>query len=178
MTTVMNSKTILGSTLAAIFVLSMTMLPALATGHLTIVESSFKNTGAVSKVTIKTAADIPTTGAFGYGVIGTDRILVVTTHGGVGPDSEAQQDQFDSIFHTHAVTLNFASGVCASGIEVATITFEEFGHLKVKGNTIKITGISNEAAGEITGPFASFELSIIGPANAPTNVCVDNLQLF
>jgi len=89
-----------------------------------------------------------------------------------------QTNQADPAFHTHVITLNFASVACASGIEVATITFAEAGQLKVKGNTVKVTAVPVSVTGGLTGTLASFNLSVIGPANAPTNVCVNNLQFF
>jgi len=104
----MNSKAILGASIGMIFALSMIMAPAFASGHLTITDNDAETTGNVSKVRITTAANIPqdgSAGAFGYGAIGTNAILVVTTHGGVGPDSEAQNGQSDPVMHTHVVTL-------------------------------------------------------------------------
>ncbi len=178
----MNTKTILGLSLAAVFVLSMVVAVPLAeaTGHLVITSKTTKNTGAVSKATFTTSVNIPQTGgagAFGYGVIGNSAILAITTHGGVGPDSPAQANQADPVFHTHIVTLG-ASGACASGTEVTSITFAEAGQLKVKGNTVKVTAVPQSLTGGFTGSLASFKLSVIGPANNPTNVCVDMLTIF
>jgi len=167
--------------MASILLLTMVIVPAFAGGHLAITSQATKNTGAVSKVTFTTLANIPqdgSAGAFGYGALGNSAILVITTHGGVGPDSPVQANQADPAFHTHVVTLNFASVACASGVEVATITFAEAGQLKVEGNMVKVSAIPVAATGGLTGTLASFNLSVIGPANAPTNVCVDNLTIF
>ena len=174
------TKTILILAISAILVISMIMVPAFAGGHLVITSKATQNTGAVSKVTFTTLANIPqdgSAGAFGFGVLGNSAILAITTHGGVGPDSPAQANQADPVFHTHIVTLG-ASGACASGTEVTSITFAEAGQLKVKGNTVKVTAVPQSLTGGFTGSLASFKLSVIGPANNPTNVCVDMLTIF
>ena len=86
-------------------------------------------------VSITTGADIPEDGgAFGYGLIflnadgtlDTSAIAVSTTHPGV-QDSEAQQDRFDAIFHTHYVSLAPATHAgCADGaFQVTGITWQE-----------------------------------------------------
>ena len=178
----MTKTVIWGGVLAAVFVISMIVAVPLAdaAGHLVITSKATKDTGAVSKVTFTTLANIPqdgSAGAFGFGAIGNSAILAITTHGGVGPDSPVQANQGDPVFHTHIVTLG-ASGACASGTEVTSITFAEAGQLQVKGNTVKVTAIPVSATGGLTGALASFKLSVIGPANNPTNVCVDMLTIF
>jgi len=171
----------MGASLGVVFALSMILTPVFAGGHLAIVDKDSETTGKVSKVKITTLANIPkdgSAGAFGFAALGTNAILAVTTHGGVGPDSPAQSSQGDPVFHTHVITLNFASIACASGVEVATITFAEVGQVNVNKNRVSVSAIPVSATGEMTGTVASFNLSVIGPANAPTNVCVDNLTLF
>jgi len=54
----------------------------------------------------------------------------------------------------------------------------EVGQVNVNKNRIQVNGIPVSATGEMTGLVASFTLSVIGPANAPTNVCVDNLTVI
>ena len=179
----MTKTVIWGTVFAAVFVISMVAVIPLAdaAGHLAITSKATKNTGAVSKVTFTTSVNIPqdgSAGAFGFAALGNSAILAITTHGGVGPDSPVQANQADPVFHTHVITLNFASGACASGVEVASITFAEAGQLKVKGNTVKVTAIPQSQTGGLTGALASFNLSVIGPLNNPTNVCVDNLTIF
>jgi len=179
----MTKTVIWGGVLAAVFVISMIVAVPLAdaAGHLVITSKATKNTGAVSKVTFTTSVNIPqdgSAGAFGFGVIGNSAILAITTHGGVGPDSSAQANQADPVFHTHVITLNTASIACASGVEVATITFAEAGQLKVKGNTVKVTAVPQSQTGGLTNTLASFTLSVIGLPSAPTNVCVNGLTIF
>ena len=169
-----QTKTILGISLAALFAVFM-IAPAFAVGHLTITEAEVDD----DEVEIEVAADIPTDGsggAFGYGVIGSTGILVAATHGGVGPDHPDQEDQSDPVMHTHEITLGPNLG-CPDNLAIASIINPSF-DIEVDDNELEIEDISTSAAGTLTGPFASFNLSVLGPANNPTAVCVNDLQIF
>lgn len=91
----MNTKTILGVSFAAVFALTMVLVPAYSDGHLAITKTDVKVKTDIAKGTqtldakIKTSADIPTDGSdgFGYGLItGTnadgypENVLALTTH--------------------------------------------------------------------------------------------------
>ena len=175
----MTKTLFLATSLAAIFVASMIMVPAFAGGHLVIEDAKVEKDKGTWDVKIEASADIPTdggSGAFGYGVIGKKAILVATTHGGVGPDHPDQAGQGDPVMHTHVVTLGPNAG-CPDNLAVASITSPSFS-IEVEGDELKIEGIPTSAAGKLTQTTASFTLSVLGPANAPTAVCVNNLQVF
>ncbi len=180
----MTKTVILGTSFAAIFALSMIMVPAFAGGHLAIIGSDVFNHPTNSKVSITVSAPIPqdgSLGAFGFGAIGLNGVIAVTTHGGVGPDSEVQADQSDPVFHTHVVTLK-TTGLCKTpgnpngnpaGLAVASASFEDVGKLKVANNKVKVTGIPNSAVGDLSGDVVAFRLSVVGDPAAPRAICVN-----
>ena len=177
----MTKTIILGISIAAIFTIAMIASPllAFATGHLTITEAEAEEDDGFWEVEIETAADIPTDGtaaAFGYGVIGSTGILVATTHGGVGPDHPDQLTQADPVFHTHVVTLG-PNGGCPDNLAVATIVDPSF-PIEVDDDELEIEDVPTSAAGTLTGPFASFNLSVLGDPASPTAVCVNDLSTF
>ena len=156
----MTQTVLVGTSLALIFVASMIMIPAFAGGHLTFDEVDVDKRSLEIEVT----ADIPqdgSAGAFGYGAFGTKAILAITTHGGVGPDSESQTGAADPILHTHAVTAKTVTP-CASGLAVASASFEEVGDLEVDGNEIEVEKISKSKIGKLTGTVVSFTLTLEG----------------
>src|SRR3990172_3576477 len=103
-------------------------------------------------------------------------IFVATTHGGVGPDHPDQAGQGDPVMHTHVVTLGPNAG-CPDNLAVASITSPSFS-IEIDNDELEIEGVPTSAAGKLTQTTASFTLSILGPANAPTAVCVNDLQVF
>ena len=142
----MNTKTILGISLAAVFAIAMIASPIgvdAAGSFLEIKKAkvTIDDDDEFEKAKIKTNAKIPKNGsggAFGYGIIsgaGLEAIAVTTTHGGV-LDSEAQNDDASNpVFHNHYVALQNSAdgtGLCP-GLEVRDITWEEPGDVKVKG---------------------------------------------
>ena len=177
----MKTKTILGISLAAVFTIAILASPlyAFAADHLVITDAEAEEDDGLWEVEIKTAADIPTDGsadAFGYGVISSLGVLVATTHGGVGPDHPDQQGQGDPVMHTHVITLGGNAG-CPDNLAVATITSPSF-DIEVDDDELEIEDVPTSAAGTLTGPFASFNLSVLGPLNNPDAVCVNDLLLF
>lgn len=91
-------------------------------------------------------------GAFGYGVVtldglggSGDSLMAATTHKGVLDSEKQNGDQFSPVWHTHYVQLDgtTASDYCEStngaaglpALEVATLSFEEPGKVKVKKQT-------------------------------------------
>ncbi len=171
----MTRTKIFGATIALVFAVSMIGTAFAASNFLTVVSAT---TGEDSTLTTK--SPIPTNGnkgAFGYGVIGATGVLVATTHGGVGPDTEAQEDQSDPVMHIHTVTLGPNAG-CPDGTAVTSITDESDDmQAIVDGKTLVMKGYTGQV-GALTSIVASFTLSVIGnPAN-PTAVCVNDLQVF
>ena len=150
----MNSKTILGISLAAVFAVFM-IVPAFAGGHLAITEAEVDD----DEVEIEVAADIPTdgsAGAFGYGAFTTDgKVVAVTTHGGVGPDSESQEDASDAVFHSHLVTPTTDTD-CDSGLAVDSASFEEIADFEVDDNEVEIEDFDEE----LNGVVVSFGLTV------------------
>jgi hypothetical protein len=96
--------------------------------------------------TIETGGTIPRDGknAFGYGILtgaGNDGIIVSTTHAGM-LDSELQTNANDPVWHNHFVKLaKNLSGRCGDNPEVADITMESPGKVKVKENRVIVDGI-------------------------------------
>ena len=156
----MTKKVLVATSLTAIFVASMIMVPAFAGGHLTFDEVEVEGRSLEIEVT----ADIPqdgSAGAFGYGAFGTKAILAIATHGGVGPDSESQTGAADPVLHTHAVTAKTVTP-CPSGLAIASASFEEVGDLEVDGNEIEVENISKKKIGKLTGTIVSFTLTLVG----------------
>jgi len=156
----MTKKVLVVTSLTAIFVASMIMVPAFAGGHLTFDEVEVEGRSLEIEVT----ADIPqdgSAGAFGYGAFGTKAILAIATHGGVGPDSESQTGAADPVLHTHAVTAKTVTP-CPSGLAIASASFEEVGDLEVDGNEIEVENISKKKIGKLTGTIVSFTLTLVG----------------
>ena len=157
----MTKTILLGATLAAVFAVSMMMVPAFAGGHLVLDKVEVKD-NVKQSLEINAGANIPqdgSVGAFGYGAFGTKAVLAITTHGGVGPDSETQTGTADPVFHTHAVQLTTTTP-CASGLAVASASFKEVGDLEVSGDTVEVKNISNGKIGTLTGTVVSFTLTV------------------
>jgi len=168
------TKTILFAiTLAAVFSVAMVApVSAASSGFLDIKKAELGEDSY--KITTKSAIPKKNAGAFGYGLIDTDTfsVIAVTTHGGVGPDSETQTDAGDGVFHTHLVQLTFENPNC--DIAVETASFEEVGEASVRGNTLTVTGITPELAGNT---FVSFTLSV--PTGDPVDaICVHPVEFF
>ena len=167
----MTKKVFLGAALAAVFVLSMIMVPVFAAGHVNLQKVEVKDTGKQS-VEINVLAAIPqngAAGAFGFGAIGSKAILGVTTHGGVGPDSEAQAGGTGPVFHTHALQLKTVAAVtCASTTAVASASFKEVGDLEVTGVTVEVKNITGVS--KLTGTVVSFLLSVDAGGDIYVNI--------
>ena len=156
----MNTKSILGLSLAAVFALAMiaSAIGVDAAGSFLDVKKAkvtIDDDDEFEKAKIKTNAKIPKNGdggAFGYGIIsgaGLEAIAVTTTHGGV-LDSEAQSDASDPVFHNHYVALQASTdgtGLCP-GLEVRDITWQEPGDVKVKGKKATMKDVPFEFDGE------------------------------
>ena len=117
----MNTKTKLGISLAAIFVLSAVLIPAYAVGHLAIdktevkVKTDFVKGKETVDVKIKASVPIPTTGptAFGYGIFsdGNDNVVALTSHLGVLDHSSQGGNPLDPVFHAHVLDLAPVTGL-------------------------------------------------------------------
>ena len=147
-----NRKLLLGVSFAATF--ALIAFTPLASAISDIFSASITEDDVSLDATFTTASKINKggqDGAFGYGVVtlsglggSGDSLMVATTHAGVY-DSASQSGQFDPVWHTHYVQLdgttagdycestNTAAGLPA--LEVANLSFEEPGKVKVKKQT-------------------------------------------
>ncbi len=167
----MNSRAIWGTALAAVFVLSLIMIPAFAGAHLVIDTAEAKTVKGKSKVEVTTVGNFEGgPGAFGLGAIGkSGKVIAVTTHGGVGPDSEAQAGGTGPVFHTHALQLKTVAAVtCASTTAVASASFKEVGDLEVTGVTVEVKNITGVS--KLTGTVVSFLLSVDAGGDIYVNI--------
>ncbi len=165
----------MGISLAAVFAVSMAILPATASDASFLDILGTKVSANQNSAQITTAATIPTdgnSGLFGYGIGAENGVLGITSHGGVGPDSEGQDDSDDASFHTHLVTAT-PSKQCPNGVLVTSASFEEVGNAHVAGNKITVSNIDNDATGELAEDAFSFTL---GPTKNGKGLCVNPHQ--
>ena len=197
----MNTKTILGISLAAVFAVSL-LGGAYASGYLTIESASVSATATeITKAKINTGDKIPTKGeaALGYGIVtsGTD-LVVATTHAGVLDSEEQKGDPTSPKWHNHYVKLApdaaCVSPVNPSGLRVVDISYESPGKVHVKSDKIELkdvplgvipthigiapNAVSVATTGTYVGAVASFTLSVIPDPTYGVGVCVDNLAPF
>lgn len=175
----MKTKIVVGISLAAVFAFSMMMTPAFAGAHLVLVSAEAKTVKGESKVEVTTMGDFELgPGAFGLGAIGkSGKVIAVTTHGGVGPDSEAQAGGTGAVFHTHVVTGKFVAACIAAGnptgFAIASASFKEVGDLELDGSDIEIKNIRGGGLGKLTGDVFTFALRPIGALPSPAEICID-----
>ncbi|HET6517881.1 MAG TPA: hypothetical protein VFG25_06660 [Nitrosopumilaceae archaeon] len=169
----MNSRAILGISLAAFFAVSMTILPVTASDSSFLDIVGVKISANQNSAQITTAASIPTdgtSGLFGYGIPAANGVLGITSHGGAF-DSEGQDDADDASFHTHLVTAT-PSKQCPNGVLVTSASFEEVGNANVAGNKITVANIDNDATGELGDPSDAFSFTL-GPTKNGKGLCVN-----
>jgi hypothetical protein len=199
----MTRKLYLGIIVAAAFGISIFFAPlgiVDATGDPLDIKKakvSTKNNN-LKEAIIETFGHIPKNGvAIGYGVITDDfpaSIIVSTMHPGV-LDSELQKGNINSpVWHNHYVALNAASVDCASGIEVADISYESPGKVDVEGKKIELRNIQTGpqnfhfglapnslhslTVGAPSGSVVSFELLPMTGAGGLEHVCVIPHEIF
>ena len=87
-----------------------------------------------------------TDGAFGYGIfLASGDLLVSTTHGGFY-DSETQTSfNPEPVWHNHIVALqaDTSTHCAAPGLEVADLTFESPGVVKIVNDRVRITNVDS-----------------------------------
>ena len=173
----MIKRAIWGTVFAAVFVLSMIMLPAFAGGHVFLEKSEmikYQQKG-VTKIdlAIEVTAKIPKNeqSAFGYGLLGWNSVLVLVTH--VPAFDDSAFDNRGGAFHTHVLNLTDDTP-CSTGLAVdlpAGVT--DPGYInKVGSDNIKIKKVPladlNGKIAEAPIEVVAFLLSFDG-----TNLCVD-----
>ena len=193
----MTKTILLGATLAAVFAVSMIMLPAFAVGHLTLDPA---NTAAIVvgnslKVKITTTGTIPVDGtsAFGYAVLtsgsgspNSNNVLVLVTHLPAFDDSSFENPV--SGFHTHVLDLKGPTGACGGAtfeVDFATSPSNTGIDKNYPYNIIGDTAIIKHATvrdlnGSTVDAIAAFTASVPGfnPDGSPTNVCVTVTDLI
>ncbi len=145
----MNSRAILGISLALAFVLSAVLVPAFAGGHLALTNTEVKVKTDLLKakqkvdVKIEASAPIPTTGpsAFGYGILsdGTDNVVALTTHPGVLDHPSQKGVAANPIFHAHVLDLAPAGSLSDPADPCPAGTFDfvvDFKSSTMTGNNI------------------------------------------
>ena len=188
----MNTKTILSISFAAVFAISMMMLPVYAGGHLLIVgdpvvesKTNAKATNDRIKVHIDVGADIPldgSGGAFGYGIFtggGSDNVLVLATH--LGIDDSDHEDP-TSGFHTHVLDVigttescddfDFEVDLVSSGMNKG---FDLDADWEIEGDTAWIGFTPTKRLNGVTAVDDVLAFKIIPVFDGPTltNLCLD-----
>lgn len=193
----MNKTVVLGSILAVFVVSSLMMSPAVAASvhDFTAIALSFSDE---FKVRITATTTIPQESSdisYGYGVVTEesffDTILVTATHGGF-LESVEQNGPDDSSWHSHYLTLT-DDGVdnACSGLEVADISYDSPGDVKIYGEHIVFDGVKTlDSVNPMTGEtntfhggetivaIISFDLTPVFNDGELTNVCVDVNGLY
>jgi len=177
----MTKTVILATALATIFVVSMLIAPAFSAGHVVLDKSEVKvKNGATLDVKFKVMAEIPKdeSTAFGYAALtdGGNKVLVLVTHVPAFDDSDF--DDKEGGFHTHVLNLKAAAGGPCPAAAQFEVDFTEAptdpGYKNsVKGKTVTIKKVPIDELGDAgVETIAAFLASIVGPVDAPTNVCV------
>jgi len=144
----MNSKIILGISLAAVFAVSMVMLPAYAGGHAVVISATAAEKGGSLKLSVTTGADIPrfpdglanSVLVFGYAWadLDTGDVVLATIHPTIGRDSHQNPDAW----HPHPGVLGQegqSSDFCVLSLGTAQ------GGIKIKGDTLSLNIASVQA---------------------------------
>ena len=184
----MTKRIILGTSFAAIFALSMILVPAFAGGHLQLTSASADITGQRLKADITTAANVPLdgmSGAFGYAVLtnggdgALDNVVVIVTH--LPIDDSSHEDPVSG-FHTHVLDLKTPSNKCKKhDLEVdlagsgANSAFDSDYKFKINGNDINLREVPTSDLGNPSGvgAVASFTITPVFTGKNLTNLCVD-----
>ncbi len=172
----MNSKTILGISLAAVFAVSM-LGSAYAVGHLVIdgidVEKSGRN-GVNQSVHIDVGATVPAPTGADYGwAVGTlnGGFLVITSHPTIGDDSNAQPPL--DAYHTHFLTAEVSGPNCGTDNHATFATKNEVGRLSIMDDMIWVKNVPRGLAGDLTETGFSFTLSTSGG-----DLCITGVNTF
>jgi len=188
----MTKRVIWGTALAAVFVLSMIMVPAFAAGHVVInAPGTFAVINGNSlKATITVTAPIPVDGssAFGYAILtgsgpATNNVLVLVTH--VGFDDSSFEDR-KSGFHTHVLDLKTPTGSCPGAtfeVDLATSPsnagFDKKYAYNIAGNVASINHAKvSDLNGGAVANIAAFLASAVFAGPTLTNICVNVITII
>jgi hypothetical protein len=114
-------------------------------------------------------------GAFGYGILTGDSIIVSTTHAGV-LDSKAQNgDKNNPVFHNHYVHLGPDRENCGNNPRVTAITFASPGKVTVAGSLLVLQDLPKTSDGLSQDGHVNRVVSFVLEVNGPA-VCVTQIQ--
>jgi len=150
----MNTKTILGLSLAAVFAVSMMMLPAYAGGHNVVTSATADEKDGSLKLSVTTGGDISrfpdalasSALVFGYAWadLDTGDVVLATIHPNIGRDSNQNPDAW----HPHQGVLNQqgqASDFCILSLGTAQ------GGIKIKGDTLSLSIETSQTSVTLAG---------------------------
>lgn len=155
-----KTKTILGILLAAVFAVSMMMLPISATSTIQEVEESTSN-GKTLVLTADSSIDVVNFSGFAFPT--QNGFLGITSHGGV-LDSVGQDNKDDASFHTHFVKAE-ASTNCPDGVQVTHASKNTVGDVTTLDNVLVVSSANLGLTGDVTGDAFAFTLDS-GPNGA------------
>ena len=180
-----KTKTILGLSLAAVFAVSM-LGSVYAAGHVffdTVEVKKSEEGKNLLDVHIKVQADIPETGAFGYGLVGNfgfNNVLALTSHTWI-LDHSSQDNAADGILHPHVLDLKAPTSACSSTttleVDLAKTVetennFDAPYDTEVTGDTVWVTGVpKSDLAGKIKA-IVSFTIVPVIVDDVVTNLCL------
>ncbi len=176
----MNTKTIIGISLAAVFAVSM-LGSAYAVGHLIfddvdgiIVEKSGRNGVNQSvHITVSAGEPSPAGGNYGWAVGPTSNggFLVITSHPGIGDDSTAQPPLDE--YHTHYLTAEVSGPNCGTDNHATFATTNEVGRLSLMGDEIWVKNVPRGLVGDLPETGFSFTLATSGG-----DLCITGVDTF
>jgi len=181
METKVRNRLVLGITTVAVL---LAPIAAYAAGFLDIQSATVRVTSSkVDGANLLTGAKIPldgSGGAFGYGILTGDSVIVSTTHAGV-LDSEKQNGNKDNpIFHNHYVHLGTDAQHCGNNPAVTAITFASPGKLLVGASALQLKDLPKSSEGlsqdNHVSNVVSFKLDPKFTVNHLDAVCVTNIH--
>jgi len=147
----MNYRAILGISLAAVFAISMIMLPAYAGGHAVVTSATAEQKGGSLKLSVTAGADIPrfpdalanSVLVFGYAWadLDTGDVVLATIHPTIGRDSHQNPDAW----HPHPGVLGLGEDQGSSSDFCVLSLGTAQGGIKIKGDTLNLNIASNQA---------------------------------
>jgi len=150
----MNTKTILGLSLAAVFAVSMMMLPAYAGGHNVVLSATADEKDGSLKLSVTTGGDISrfpdalasSALVFGYAWadLDTGDVVLATIHPNAGRDSNQNPDAW----HPHPAVLG--AGTADSNFCVLSLGTAQ-GGIKIKGDTLSLNIETSQTSVTLAG---------------------------
>ena len=160
----MNYKAILGISLAAVFAVSMMMVPSFANTHGFAVEKAVAEKDGGNYDLAFVLDGEPPAAFWGVAIPTSKGFVGVTEHEPI-PDSAGQPG-----LHTHFVTAAPDAAECPDGVKITFASFEEVGEPELIGNAIIVEDVPSSVGALNTDGAFSFALSLSTSGNA---VCIN-----